>query len=587
MKLIKFRVQNFKSFLDSGWVDCKEVTAVAGVNEAGKSNLLKALWKLKPAFKADNKIVRGDLPIDKFDEMMESNVMPEFITARFRLRPYDKELINQKFEGIPDFNEVEVSRFLDGHYSVKFPVEIPKKSLSGLSEFIVKIMPGFVFYGNYGNLDSNIYLPQMIAKFNKNGVNAISKSKRRTVKLLLMYIGITPEMLACDASVLATATRTSMKISTEQLHNLVVTKERYANLLRTAGERLTREFNQWWRQGSYKFEFTFDGENLAIFVTDDRGIRAPLDDRSIGIQWFLSFFLVFTLESQLFYTNAVMLLDESGATLHGLAQQDLLRFFDELAKSNQIIYTTHSSYMLPTTELDRTKIVYKDERGHSIVSTDFSAHSSIEQASMVPISTSLGMQISDDLLSECTPVVVIDEVDRIYLNYFKSYLNRHGLTRHAHIVKPVVFVHAGVNGLAGTCQMLTKNGVLPCILIDAYHFNLIESLYGSTYKNDKRKVVALTNCGRWKTLEDLIPLEIIANACGAYIADLVGQSFSMRHDLPFLEQLRRLSNSKPMPSDFREQIAEKVIAFLSKDGNDRHLKINEEALVKLFDFFTV
>jgi len=390
---------------------------------------------------------------------------------------------------LPDFNEVEVSRFLDGHYSVKFPVEIPRKNLSSLSEFIVKIMPGFVFYGNYGNLDSNIYLPQMIAKFNKNGVNAISKSKQRTVKLLLMYIGITPEMLACDASVLATATRTSMKISTEQLHNLVVTKERYANLLRSAGERLTREFNQWWRQGSYKFEFTFDGENLAIFVTDDRGIRAPLDDRSIGIQWFLSFFLVFTLESQLFYTNAVMLLDESGATLHGLAQQDLLRFFDELAKTNQIIYTTHSSYMLPTTELDRTKIVFKDEKGHSVVSTDFSAHSTVEQASIAPIATSLGMQISFDLLNDCTPVIVIDEVDRIYLNYFKSYLNRHGLTRQPHVIKPVVFVQAGVNGLAGTCQMLTKNGVLPCILIDIEDVDIKQLTDGNEHA---RATVVLT-----------------------------------------------------------------------------------------------
>ncbi len=586
MKLTKFRVQNFKSFIDSGWIDCKDVTAVAGVNEAGKSNLLKALWKLKPAFKSDNKIVRSDLPIDRFDEMMEKNTMPEFISARFKLRPIDKEQINTSFEGLPDFNEVEVSRFLDGHYSVKFPVEIPKQYLSGLSELIVKIMPGFVFYGNYGNLDSNIYLPQMIAKFNKNGVNAISKSKRRTVKLLLMYIGITPEMLACDASVLATATRTSMKISTEQLHNLVVTKERYANLLRSAGERLTREFNQWWRQGTYKFEFTFDGENLAIFVTDDRGIRAPLDDRSIGIQWFLSFFLVFTLESQLFYANAVMLLDESGATLHGLAQKDLLRFFDELAKTNQIIYTTHSSYMLPTTQLDRTKIVYKDEKGHSVVSNNFNATTELEEASMVPINTSLGMQISDDLLQDCTPVVVIDEADRIYLNYFKGYLNRRGLTKQEHVIHPIVFVHAGESGLSGTCQMLTKNNVLPCVLVDAYHFKLIESLYAATYKNDKRKVIALTNCGWWKTLEDFIPFEIFANACGAYIADIVGQSFSMQHNLPFLEQLRRLANSKPMPADFREQIANKVVAFLSREGNDRYIRPSEEGLVKLFDFFT-
>ena len=56
MKLKLFRVQNFRSFLDSGWINCQDITAIAGVNEAGKSNLLKALWKLKPAFQSDNKI---------------------------------------------------------------------------------------------------------------------------------------------------------------------------------------------------------------------------------------------------------------------------------------------------------------------------------------------------------------------------------------------------------------------------------------------------------------------------------------------------------------------------------------------------
>ena len=96
-----FRVQNFRSFIDSGWIKCQDVTAIAGTNEAGKSNLLKALWKLKPAFRADNKIVRGDLPFDKFNAIMDSEKMPEFITARFKLRPIDKEQISKKFPNLP------------------------------------------------------------------------------------------------------------------------------------------------------------------------------------------------------------------------------------------------------------------------------------------------------------------------------------------------------------------------------------------------------------------------------------------------------------------------------------------------------
>ena len=43
MKLKKFRVTNFRSVLDSGWIDCDDVTSLAGINEAGKSNIILAL----------------------------------------------------------------------------------------------------------------------------------------------------------------------------------------------------------------------------------------------------------------------------------------------------------------------------------------------------------------------------------------------------------------------------------------------------------------------------------------------------------------------------------------------------------------
>ena len=49
MRLIKFRVTNYRSVIDSGWVDAERVTALIGVNELGKTNLLLPLWKLNPA----------------------------------------------------------------------------------------------------------------------------------------------------------------------------------------------------------------------------------------------------------------------------------------------------------------------------------------------------------------------------------------------------------------------------------------------------------------------------------------------------------------------------------------------------------
>lgn len=46
MQLLKFRVTNFRSVEDSGWIDVDRVAAFIGVNESGKTNLLAPLWKL-------------------------------------------------------------------------------------------------------------------------------------------------------------------------------------------------------------------------------------------------------------------------------------------------------------------------------------------------------------------------------------------------------------------------------------------------------------------------------------------------------------------------------------------------------------
>ena len=587
MKLTMFRVQNFRSFIDSGWIKCQDVTAIAGTNEAGKSNLLKALWKLKPAFRADNKIVRGDLPFDKFNAIMDSEKMPEFITARFKLRPIDKEQISKKFPNLPLFDAVEVGRSLSGNYTVRFPIKVPPEISEKLADFIVKIMPGFIYYSNYGNLDSNIYLPQMLAKFNKSGVNAISRSKRRTIKLLLMYIGITPEMLVCDAPLLEGASKKTLKLTKEQLEELATKKERYAKLFKEAGERLTREFNQWWRQGKYKFEFAFDDGNLTIFVTDSDGVRAPLDARSVGIQWFLSFFLVFTLESQLFYTNTIMLLDESGATLHGLAQQDLVRFFDELSKTNQIIYSTHSSYMLPTEQLNRTKIVYKDSKGHSVVTNDLNVKTSASKSALIPINTAVSMQISESVLDESTPVIVATEADKLYLNFIKAYLNMQGLIDLKYVSNPLIFVKTGQNGIEGTAQVLSKNGELPAVFLeDKGEMSILaDSLKHGMYEKEANKIVTPARLGHYKTIEDLIPYEIYALSCGDYLVDIYGSEFAIKTSLPFIEQLENTKRVKPLPSDYREKMAELATKYMEKNMKQRNLKNASKLWEKLFECF--
>lgn len=48
MRLVEFRVQMYRSIIDSSWVKVNPLTVVVGKNESGKTTLLKALHKLKP-----------------------------------------------------------------------------------------------------------------------------------------------------------------------------------------------------------------------------------------------------------------------------------------------------------------------------------------------------------------------------------------------------------------------------------------------------------------------------------------------------------------------------------------------------------
>lgn len=88
MKLLKFRVTEFRSVLDSGWIEVENITALIGTNESGKTNILLPLWKLNPADEGEIDL-QDDLPRDKYHEYRNSKPMPTFITAFFKLE--DKE----------------------------------------------------------------------------------------------------------------------------------------------------------------------------------------------------------------------------------------------------------------------------------------------------------------------------------------------------------------------------------------------------------------------------------------------------------------------------------------------------------------
>ena len=68
-----------------------------------------------------------------------------------------------------------------------------------------------------------------------------------------------------------------------------------------------------------------------------------IKERSLGFRWFFSF-LLFTLFRKT--DDALFLLDEPASNLYSVAQKSILARLQELAVDNQVIYTTHSPYLL-------------------------------------------------------------------------------------------------------------------------------------------------------------------------------------------------------------------------------------------------
>ena len=91
-----------------------------------------------------------------------------------------------------------------------------------------------------------------------------------------------------------------------------------------------------------------------------------LNERSTGFVCFSLFSSMVLGVQREHGDNLIVLLDEPGLSLHGKAQYDLLRFMrEELMPKYQVIYTTHSPFMIEANNLLSCRtvedVVTKDE----------------------------------------------------------------------------------------------------------------------------------------------------------------------------------------------------------------------------------
>lgn len=637
MTLKRFRVTNFRSIIDSGWIDCDDVTSLVGINEAGKSNVILALWKLRPV--RDGEIdPLHDMPTEEYSSWRSVPEKIVFISADFEL---DSALV-EKVVALCKCDRdaaaiVNIQRLYNGKYIVSFPNykkgqsvdaatvteivsnaiaqlgdlkektkaeagikdkvstsyenilsfvsaktvlmqidldEIKKKYPTGITQsatseiypnlqrtqkaiasafsalnpanptdnaearkLMLAEMPSFVYYSNYGNLDAQIYLPHAIKWLKNEEVAGIDNSaKVRTLRVLFDFVKLNPqEVLDLGKDpvriVIDNYGRESTKQPTdEEIAKATEQKAARAILLNSASTELTRKFKEWWKQGNYIFRFHADGEFFKIWVSDDkRPEEIELERRSTGLQWFLSFFLIFLVESQEAHKGAILLLDEAGQSLHPLAQKDLIAFFDNLAKTNQLIYTTHSPFLVDTSNIDRAKVVYSDDDGLTVVSSDLrAADDKLNEKSIYAVHAAMGLSVSDILLQGCQPIIVEGPSDQHYFNAMKLYLIRN--KKYVPNMELVFMPSGGVRGVAGVVSIVSgKDGELPLVILDADGSgkSAKNKLQSGLYKHNTDAIIDVGEFLDFENgeVEDLLPPRLMARQISRLFRDVEDEEF--------------------------------------------------------------
>jgi hypothetical protein len=160
----------------------------------------------------------------------------------------------------------------------------------------------------------------------------------------------------------------------------------------SASQAMTRKFAEWWLQRRHTFRYQIDGDYLRVWVSDDLDpSEIELDQCSAGMQYFFSFFLVFLVEAEDAHVNSILLLDEPGTSLHGTAQAKIVEFLRKISKDNQVIYTSHSPFMIDAEHLETVRPVHEDPvSGSTQISEDVLPK---DKDALFPLQAALGYQL--------------------------------------------------------------------------------------------------------------------------------------------------------------------------------------------------
>jgi energy-coupling factor transporter ATP-binding protein EcfA2 len=405
MRLQSFKVENYKSIYDSGSIQVNSVICLVGKNESGKTALLESLYKLNPVDSADGdftpvmeyprtkwldylarpkaeeaKVLYTEWLLDEEDKeffesefgpgalasnsvtltkgysnvidgfvaVNESNIV-NYLLASSELSEHEKQPLNNCVNLADLINEMSAElapapsyqQFL-GQLKSRFPdAQVQPYALHVLSQRI----PTMLYLPSYAQLPGQVSIEDLFAR-----QEAMQLEPSDEVFFLLLDLaGIKPQELA----------------AVDQFEDVSARLEAASAIL---GETV---FKYWSQNPRVDVDFRFDparagdappfnkGTVARLRIRDQiLGVSVGFDERSTGFVWFFSFLVWLSQLNKVFGDNIIILLDEPATNLHARAQADLLKYiYAELEPRFQIIYSTHSPFMIDLTHFEGVRSV--------------------------------------------------------------------------------------------------------------------------------------------------------------------------------------------------------------------------------------
>lgn len=525
MKLKKVTIHKYKSFESVQEFEIEDdITVLVGMNESGKTSVLESIAKTH-YFQDDedfNFNATHDYPRKDKKRMEKANENPKAITCIYEignnlLQSIEKEMgknilkstsfsVTTRYDNGESISlSVDTKKFIefktkelnissntltDKLLKVKNKTDLEavgkeyteeskangiklllpyfenknKWSNDPIGEYVYRVllkpkMPKFLYYDEYYSLPSRI----SIEKLNSKSIET-NENEYKTANALLELADINTDEI----------------LQSESFEDFIAELEATEAII--TGEL----FKYWQTNKSLNIAFRIDKvekkENRTIStnygqqqVTDvkivehvldirvkNKGVSLPLKNRSKGFNWFFSFLVWFKRIQEDRDSNYILLLDEPGLNLHASAQSDLLRFLEDLSQNYQIVYTTHSPFMITSDKLQRVRTVLETDKG-SVISDSVQEK---DPNTLFPLQAALGYNIAQNLYISSKNLLVEGVSDLIYLQAMSAVLEsigKEGLKSGITIVPT-----GGLEKVATFISLLRGNELQSVCLLDSY-----------------------------------------------------------------------------------------------------------------------